>query len=471
MSPKGYIKVLSPVFGIAVLVFSGSVLIATVIQPNDAEIRLEPGITYQTISGWEATVTLFSIERGWYQDAPELAALRDREVIERLTDEIGINRIRLEIRAGAENSGQIVSRYLAGDIPYERWREVRYAVENDNDDPNVINPDGFDFAEFDQQIERAILPMRDMLRARGQDLFINLNYVAFTNQIVGGEYLHDNPEEYAEFVLATYLHMQEKYGFVPNTWEVILEPDQVSQWNGTVIGHAIVAAALRLEAHGFTPSFIAPSVTNMDNAVPYFDAMATVPGALQYVRELSYHRYGGRTLKNLRAIAARAHDTGIATSMLEWWFGHATYEVLHEDLKIGNNVAWQGRVMALHFIRDEALPAGIPMQLQEDVRYTLQYTHYVRAGAVRIEADSSNLRRFDPVAFINPGGGYCVIIKAARKGTVTIRNLPAGEYEISYAVAENSVQRAELVSVSTDGTLTTTMPSKGVLSVAALRRP
>ncbi|MBI4674397.1 MAG: hypothetical protein HY741_22360 [Chloroflexi bacterium] len=45
------------------------------------------------------------------------------------------------------------------------------------------------------------LPMRQKLQARGESLFLNVCYVAFTSN----PYMqYTNAEEYAEFVLATY---------------------------------------------------------------------------------------------------------------------------------------------------------------------------------------------------------------------------------------------------------------------------
>jgi hypothetical protein len=319
---------------------------------------------------------------------------------------------------------------------------------------------------LDWHVDNAVQPMREIFAARGEKLFLNLTYVAFTGQIVDGEYLHDDPEEYGEFVLATYLHLQEKYGFVPDAWEVILEPDNVEQWkrDPRLIGRAIVAAARRLEENGFTPSFIAPSVTNMKNAVPYFDALASVPGALQYVRELSYHRYWGSPLQ---AIADRAREAGVGTSMLEFWFGRATYEVLYEDLTVGNNIVWQGRLMHEQFDLKGA-QEGMPLTLAEDVRYTRQYTAYIRAGALRIDAPSTDPGVFDPLAFINPDGSYVVVIKTRQKGEAAIHGLPAGEYEISYAVTDGSVIRDEPVAIQPGEVLRAKIPSRGVLTIAAL---
>jgi hypothetical protein len=96
---------------------------------------------------------------------------------------------------------------------------------------------------MDSTIDRLVTPLRDLLAAKGEKLVVNVNYVAFTGQIANGVYLHDDPAEYAEFVLATYLHLKNKYGWTPGLWEVLLEPDNVSQWNGKLLGQALAAAA------------------------------------------------------------------------------------------------------------------------------------------------------------------------------------------------------------------------------------
>jgi len=233
------------------------------------EITLDPDQRFQTIEGWEATADL-------YVDPGKPDPAHRAEMLERVVKEIGINRVRLEIRAGAESPSDIITRFVGGEFGYEQLKSQSYAAFNDNNDPNLINWDGFDFAELDWHIDKTVLPLRQRLKARGESLTVNLTYVAFRD----GWFFHQNPEEYGEFVLATYLHMRRKYGFVPDTWEAILEPDMsTNAWSGWVIGQAVVAASRRLEENGFNAAFVVPSVTNMDNAARLLDEIATVEGA------------------------------------------------------------------------------------------------------------------------------------------------------------------------------------------------
>ncbi|MCK4722773.1 MAG: hypothetical protein KAT75_05695, partial [Dehalococcoidia bacterium] len=300
-----------------------------------------------------------------------------------------------------------------------------------------------------------------------EKLFINLCYVDFGSSA----FEHYNyPEEYAELAVATYLHLQSKYGFVPDAWEVILEPDN-SAWNGTRIGNCILAATSRLEAIGFSPRFIAPSTSNMGKAPGYFDAMAQVLGILkvsQYIEEISYHRYGGVSDTSLQAIANRAVQYGINTSMLEWWSGGNGYHTLHKDLKMGRNSAWQQGIFGDEYNPPIALyhinPTNYNVTIGPKTKFTRQYYKFVRPGAVRIEA-TSNSGTFDPLAFINSNGKYVVVVKADAGGTFTIDRLPPGDYGIKYTTSSEYDRDLPDQSIGSGESVTTGIPGVGVLTV------
>lgn len=443
---------------------NGDCILAKLAPPST--ITVDPGTTYQTISGWEAVA--FALDPG----NPAFPNFRDT-LFDLAVNDLGINRVRLEIRSGVENNNDNWSDYQAGNIEYQTWRSRRYATVNDNADPHTIDWAGFHFSEMDDAIERIVNPLRAVCQVSGEPLVVNINYVAFTAQITDGHYLHDDAAEYAEFVLATYLHCRNKYGWVPDYWEVILEPDNVSQWSGGLIGEAIVAAAQRLRDNGFEPAFIAPSNTNMSNAIGYFDEMIAVPGVLPVLRELSYHRYGGVSVENLRTIATRAGQYGVGTSMLEWWSGGNGYATLHEDLKIGNNTAWQQGViggglnsnMALYEI-DDSDPAHPQVLLADKTRFLRQYYKFVRPGAIRIEAVSRE-DPLDPLAFINKDGGYVVVVKCEAAGDFTIGGLAGGTYGIKYTTAGEYDVDLPDQTIGFGKPVVASIPAAGVLTVCA----
>lgn len=446
------------------------VILALHISPLLAEttITLEENQTYQVMSGWECTTYIADPCAEAYE------AVRDT-VLALAVDDVGINRVRLEVRSGAENDVDYYQNWVDDGCPeppdplYYEWRHNRYATVNDNEDPGVINWAGFNFTELDHGIETVVLPMRERLQANSESLYVNLCYVAFTSQIEGGDYHHDDPAEYGEFVLAAHLHMQQIYDFVPNSWEVVLEPDNVSQWNGTLLGQAIVAAAARLRSNGFDTRFVAPSNSTMSNILEYIDDMLATTGAPEELTMLSYHRYGADDA-TLQQIVDRALLYGLDTGMLEWWFGNATYEVLHKDITLGRNSAWQGRTLRSLFVIDDSDPDNITVDYNIDTMYNRQYFKFVRAGALRIEASSSD-EQFSPVAFINPDGTWLVVVKASTGGDLVFEGLPEGTYGVKYTTGDDQQAPIEYdvdledITIFEGEPLETGIPAQGLITV------
>jgi hypothetical protein len=431
------------------------------------EIVIDSQVAHQTITGWEAT-----LQAG--QEHPSYPAIRDT-LLGLAVRDLGINRVRIDVRSGMENTRDWYGEFRAGRIDMTQWRCQRYAPVNDNDDARVPRDGGFFFSELDVRVEDVLLPMRALLRERGDSLLVNLAFVAFSEQTCTPSLLvHDDPEEYAEFVLAVVQHLDGKYGVVPDRWEVILEPDNTSFWRGKQIGEAIVAAARRLAEHGYERiSFVAPSNTNMTRAVRYFDDMARVPGALEHLSELSYHRYGGVSRDALEDLANRAQAHGLGTAMLEH-IGSG-YEDLHADLALGRASAWQQFALAFPLdddngaqyyridVSDPAAPRVVP---GSRTPYLRQYFHYVRPGAQRIGA-ASRVAALDPLAFVNRDGRWVVVVKCDRPASFRIGGLPEGRYGVSHTTEAGSVEVSP-VPVTANDIARLTIPGAGVLTLHQL---
>jgi hypothetical protein len=429
------------------------------------EILVDPSVEYQVISGWEATTQAGQLDAAF-------PAFRD-SLLSLAVNDLGINRLRLEVRSGSEHTRDWYADFRAGRIDMDTWRCNRYAPVNDDADPRHLNGAGFQFGEMDEKVEQIVLPMRDLLSARSERLHLNVTFVAFSRQACTPSLLvHDNPEEYAEFVLATVQHLDSAYGLVPDTWEVILEPDNTDFWRGKQIGDAIVAAARRLEQHGYDQiRFVAPSNTNMSRAVDYFDDLATVPGAVDRVAELSYHRYGGVSQGVLRDIADRAQSHGISTAMLEH-IGSG-YEDLHEDLAIANASAWQQFALAFptgddngaqYYLIDKSDPASPRILPGSRTPYLRQYFRYIRRGARRIGA-ASRVRSLAPLAFVDSNGTTVVVVKSTGLAEFAVGGLPAGRYRVSHTTSAG-FEETGVVSVTSSGIAHLTIPGAGVLTLA-----
>jgi hypothetical protein len=421
-------------------------------------IRVDPGVRYQTMVGWEATAQAGA-------DAPGFATYRD-SLLDLAVHQLGINRLRLEITSGAEQPTDWWLEGRAGRADAATVRCKRYPTINDNDDPAVIDWRGFQFAQLDRDVVNVVLPIKRRLEALGESLYLNLTYVSFLRPCDGdtSPYIHSDVAEYAEFALATFLHLRDQFGLVPDAWEMILEPDN-TKWRGRAIGEALVATGDRLAAHGFHPAFIAPSTTDAANAVSYLDEMMRVPRVASYLRELSYHRYRNATAPTLRSIAVRARQLGLRTSMLEH-IGSG-YVDLHEDLTVANVSAWQQFALAFPTEDDGAqyyVVRGERVEQGRHTRFLRHYFRWVRAGAQRIGAEPG-AGAVQPVAFINPDGTQVIVAQAAARARIGVIGLPAGQYGIRYTTDSESDAALPDAQVAAADTLWTAIPGRGVLTI------
>ncbi len=418
-------------------------------------ITLDPAERHQTFRAWEATAAV-----KW---TPDLDPFYDT-IMDRLITDFGITRMRVGVFAGAENTDHAFARMRDGQITLGDYNPQRYLTVNDDADPFHINPDGFDFADLDWRIEKQFLPLKARADAAGIPFGFTLNYVAFTEDQPEADYFQVNPDEYAEFILAAFLHLRDRWGLVPDALEVVLEPDRVKEWSPDRLGRAMAAVGPRLAAAGFTPRLIAPSVTDATHFGPWIDGIAAVPGATEHLSELSYHRYLGGRPDVLKGIAARGAAMGLPTGMLEFFNGKGTYPVIHSDLKIAEVSVWQGRAAMGYFLTDNGA-----LTVPDDVRMNRQYTHYIRPGMTRIGAASADAAAFDPLAFLSPDGQATLVIMAADAGSVEVAGLPPGDYFVSSATPQGTLDALDPVRVAQGAALTAAISGPGVITVSTVR--
>ena len=456
--------------GIGVASITMVIAVAYQQRPGAAVLTIDATQQFQTIRGWEALA-----EAG-------LESTTSQEYINELLDatvDLGLTRLRVEVRSGYEHTRNIAQEYRDGVISNAEFRCTRYATINDNDDAFSINWRGFRFERLDGAMEALVLPLRQRLAEHGVRLWINVNYVAFTNQLCEGHrYLHDRPDEYAEFVLATYQHLRDKYGVTPDSWEVMLEPDNTREWTKEAMAEAMVRTARRLQQAGFTPSFVAPSTTLASNALNFARSIWSRETLRPLLREVSYHRYDSPGERIISDIGSFAAQNGLETAMLEKL--NAGHHELHQDLTLGRVSAWQqyalafpppqGRDGVYYFNLRPDAPEGSRVTLMPSARYLRQYFRALRPDARRIGATSDN-EDFKPVAVRQHDGRLAVVVSANRGGQLTIRQLEPGSYRVSCwtersTLGDVSSQCDQTVQVISPGTLIINIPAAGVLSLA-----
>lgn len=445
-----------------------SVSIAVLPSSDTARIVLFPERTFQTMEGWEA-----HHQAGEIDCNPRNFARYQSELYDRAVGDLGINRIRLEVRSGMEaphlrepggNEAQSTA------VPFATpW----FSPVNDNADPFVVDTAGFQFEWFDYNIVHSVLPVRERLARRGERLYLNLTYVDFFRQTPYEQMR--NPEEYAELIALVFAHMQAKFGFVPDAVEAALEPDN-TPWTPEQLGRAIVAAGDRLKAAGYHPDFIAPSTTNLSEAVRSYDRLRTVPRVGDYLTVLAYHRYSGITTAALRQLARRARRDGLRLAMLEHASGDA--RELHDDLVLGGTGISSWERFALAYCGNKANPDadGVYFQVQlsrkaeprivetNAARLLRHYFRYVRRGAVRIGA-ATTAEALAPVAFRTADGRPVVVLRADERRPFVIDGLAPGSYGVLTTNIRDYRSDSTAAVVDATGRLAGAIAAPGYLTV------
>lgn len=469
-------------------VFGLVILLAVVPLPNSlrkfipfqqATVTVDPSVSYQTMVGWEAVAQVGQIiEADSVTNRSNINAAfpnYKNQLFDSAVNDLGLNRLRLELRSGLENTVDYSERYTNGQINFNDWKVRRYEIINDNNDPQVINPNGFKFFELDFNVENVVIPIRQRLAARGEKLYLNLTYVDFGPSA----FEHKNaPEEYAEFVLAAFLHLRDKYGFTPDALEMILEPDTNADWNASQIGNCMVAAGKRLRANGFYPDIVAPSCTSMFNSLNMFDQFIQIPGVTNYLAEISYHRYGGATDTALQGFASRGAQYKIDTSHLE--LIGANQNDLYSDLTIANVSSWQQFALAyplggnddgsVYYDINDSNPNNPSIVMESRTKLLRQYFKFIRNGALRIKA-TSNSGTFGPAVFVNTDGKFVAVVKAFAGGSITLEGLPAGTYGINYSTPSQYNVDATDATINTGQALNTSIPRDGVITIYGKSTP
>ncbi len=437
---------------------------------GENRIVIDPESSRQTMRGWEVSPRMWEMDKvadrydaSWLDYREEIAAA--------LVDEIGVNRIRLQIQSGAENPVDYWARFFADDIGYEALKRHFYEKVNDNSDPGRADPGGYNFTQLDYYIDNLLMPMKARLEARGERLIVNLCYVDFKWTPLQGSLEHaGEPAEFAELIDETFRHLEAKYGLTPDYFEVILEPENTVGWDGRAIGKGLVAVNHRLSARGVRPRYIAPSTAEAGKAAAYFDALAKVPTAAALVDVLSYHRYDwSRADAALPKIAARAKKAAAETAMLEFVGGNLDH--LYQDLTVADATAWQKYGVATTPDSEGKTKPGYLLDLRNGAitpkpgaAAMAQVFRNVREGAVRLDARSLTADA-RALAFRNADNSVAIIVIADRAGAFTIEGAPRGQYALSFAPKGGARNDLGVVASGSDGTLSVSASRPGVIAL------
>jgi len=424
-----------------------AVLIAAIVGPSGTAARatvnvtLDPAVQYQTIRGWGAA-----------SGSPSWASPLLREaVVHEAVNELGLTRLRLELPSGNRSDTK----------PWEQ--------PNDDWDALHINWPGFNTADMNERVTEMVLPFKRAVEANGEPFNLYVSPSLFDGGSSGAAptWLLNNPGEYAEFALAVLLYLKDTHGIEADYYCILNEAGNNNPFNASVVAEMIKALGPRLQAAGLSTTIQFPESVNAQTAwSSYIQNVQGDDDVWRYIGCLSYHLYGTNDPYRSQ-IGSLGASLGLPTAQTE--FMDLTMNHLYDDLTLGRVSYWEiyGLGQCLQWNPDNTSFSRIRQYWS-----FRQVMHFVRPGAVRIGAVSSdsNLR---VLAFARDGRTTAVLINGSGSRAANLVNLPVGTYGVCQSVGGGACQELGLQAVAAPqgtvetGALPVTVPSNAVLTVYA----
>ena len=423
------------IFSLAVLICCASMAEAVV------TVTLNPHVRYQTIRGWSCNP--------WY---PYIAPKLRDQLLDEAINELGLTRVRWQPPNG------------------NRADERSWEFQNDDGDPDHINWAGFATREADRQIETWVVPFKQRVEANGDPFELWISPSFFNSGSTGAvpAWLFHSPGEYAEYAMSYLLYLKQKYGIEATHYVICNEAGNDNPFTPEVLAEIIKVLGAKLKAAGFRTKIQFPEGVNAHVSWNYIKAVRNDHEIWQYIGLLSYHWYGRNNQEAMAQIYEFARQMGIDTAQTE--FMGLTLNHLYDDLTIGGVSYWciyglAGPGQGGHNFRLSLTNTSFTRGPQ--FWNFRQVMHYVRPGAVRIEATSDE-PALRPLAFVRNGKITVVLINNIpphQSRTVVVNHLPPGEYGVCQSVNGQVYQELGVRSVDTKGSLTVEVPPNSVLTI------
>jgi len=424
------------------LILAGIALLTAPAAWCGTTVTIRPEVKHQTLLGWGATAAKLEV--------PD--ALRE-QLLDEAVNGLGLTRLRLE-PPGGNRPG------------LRRWE-----WDNDNGDPDDIHWAAFNTKALDEKAALWIKPFKERVERNGDPFTLYISPSFFVGGSSGEPpaWLLHSPCEYAEYALSLILRLKDKHGIVPTYYSICNEAGNNNPFSAQVLAAIIKTLGPKLEALKLPTKIEFPECVNADMAWAYIQAVKDDEEVWKHVGLVTYHLYGGNASRP--KIRDFAHAKGLPTGQTE--FMGTTINHLYDDLTEGGVSVWEHYVMAgwgnqtlsgcyLSANHNQTSFSRYPAYW--DFR---QVMHYVRPGAIRVEAASDD-PAIRPLAFVRDGKMTVVLLNNTpphQARTVELKGILPGLYRTCASLAGKPYQELGPKAVRAAASLSLDVPPNGVLTV------
>lgn len=405
--------------------------------PAAVTVNINASLQYQTILGWGKTTP--------HLDVPPM--LRD-QILDQAVNDLGLTRLRLEPPSGNRSH-------------LKRWEWL-----NDNGDPYSINWDGFNTTALDARVSQWVVPFKQRVEANGDPFSLYVSPSFFNGGSSGRvpDWLLHSPDEYAEWAAAILIRLRDQHNIRADYYCICNEAGNNNLFSPQVVGKMIKTLGPMLQQLGLPTKIQFPEGVSADESWRYIQALQNDAEIWRYIGLITYHLYGKNDARP--TIRDFAIAKGLPTGQTEYM--GLTIHHLYDDLVLGGVSYWEIYGLAgpqPQSIKSHASSASFRGGAHYwDFR---QVMHYVRPGAVRVEATSD-----DPalrvLAFVRNGKTTVVFLNNTpphQARTVTVNSLPPGVYGVCQSLGRQPYQELGLKTVTPNGALMLEVPANSVLTI------
>ena len=387
---------------------------------------IEPAQTFQTIAGWGHGGGVLGGTANAEAMLPQaLADPVNYQYLNYLTDDLGLTGTRTwEVGPRIDGTG------------------------TDDGDCDVVDWNLFETDTFSAQDASYLLHYQNRILAEGYQSSFYSSPGYPTHASDQKPWVLNHPGERAQQIWASSLYLKTNFGINISYGVIYNEPSMAY----TILSDDVKALGPRFISQGLATQIQYAEAVAPQTDWGYITPVLSDPDMWPYVGRISYHNYG--TADPYRSyLRDFGSAKGLTTAQTE--MGNPTFDDLYADLTLAGVTYWEVAYSGnATLVPNAGLTAFTPSGTYFRLR---QLMHYVRPGAVRVGAVSSD-PSFRALAFLQTGKLTVVMDNLSSSvQTINLSGLPAGSYGLSQAASgASSFQELGIRTVGTNGMLTLT---------------
>jgi hypothetical protein len=390
-----------------------------------ADVVIDSSQTFQTIRGWGHGGGVLGGTQG--PDIlldPSVAGTVDLLYLDYLADDLGLTGTRTwEVGPRIDGKG------------------------TDDGDCDVVDWNLFETDTFSTSDATNLLHFQNHILAKGfhPSFYSSPGYPTHASD--QKPWVMNHPGERAQQIWTSALYLKTNFGINIDYGVIYNEPSL----SYTILADDIKALGPRFITNGLSTQVQYAEAVAPQTDWSYITPVQTDPDMWPFVGRISYHNYG--TADPYRSfLRDYGAAKGLTTAQTE--MGNPTFDDLFSDLTLAGVSYWEVAYSGVNTLVQNAglttfTPSGTYFRLR-------QVMHYVRPGAVRIGAISSD-SALHVLAFATNGVVTAIIDNTSTNETVNLTGLPPGNYGLSQSPSgATAFQELGITNVGASGTLTLT---------------